>query len=399
MAQARKYDFLILGGAGMQGKIVAKDLIQCGYSIFIADIDRNRAQKLAKKYPGMASSSYIDVADIELTVDVIKRSGSYVVINCAEGNWNIQVYKACIKADVHCIDLGSEEEETREQLRMNSLFRKRGLTAITGCGSVPGIGNVMLRYAAKKFDTIETIEVGFAWKSNMKRFVVPFSIESIIEEFTKPAPVVHNGKFVNRTPLKTITIKNHKAIGKQKMLIVRHPETYTFYHYYKNKGVKNIRFYAGFPPHSEEKIRSIIELGFGSSKPFKIHGHEVRPIECTTEVLRRLQIPRGYRETENLWVEIIGMKQEKKKTIHMNCIVPTLKNWEEAGCNIDTGMTASIIAQMIQEETIRKRGSFAPEGVVPEREFFRELVKRRMTFYENGERLNGKIIGKVRHRK
>lgn len=399
MPPLRKYDFLILGGAGIQGKIVTKDLIESGYTCFIADIDRARAQKLLKKYGEKAALAYVDVRDIDMTVDVIRRSGSEVVVNCVEGNWNVEVYKACLVAGVHCIDLGSEEEETMEQLEMNSLFQKKRLTAITGCGSVPGIGNVMLRYAAKKFDTIDTIEVGFAWKSNIKRFVVPFSIESIIEEFTRPALIVKDGKFIHRSPLKTITLKNHRAIGKQKMLIVRHPETLTFFHYYKHMGVKHVRFYAGFPPHSEEKIRSLIELGFGSNISVKIHGHEIRPIHFTTEVLRRLKVPEGYREKENLWLEVSGKKNGKEKVIHMNCIVPTIKNWEDAGCNIDTGMTASVIGQMILEGGIRKRGSFAPEAIVPEKPFFRELVKRRMTFYENGKRLNGKIIGKVRRRR
>lgn len=384
----RKYDFFILGGAGMQGRIVAKDLLESGYSVAIADIDRVRAQRMVRKSSDIGFT-YLDIRNSDLTITAIQRSGSRVVINCAEGNWNLDVFKACLKAGVHCIDLGSEVEMTIDQMGLDDEFRKKRLTAITGCGSVPGIGNVMLRYAARKFDTIDTIEVGFAWQSNIKRFVVPFSIESIIEEFTKPAPLIENGKWKTCTPLKTITMRNHRSVGKERVLIVRHPETYTFYHYYKNQGVKNVRFYAGFPPHSEEKIRSLVELGFGNTKPIKIngHGYEIIPLEFTTEILRRLKIPKGYREKENLWVELSGRKNGKKKNILMNCIVPTIKNWEDAGCNIDTGMPASIIAQMIWDKRIRKRGSFAPEAVVPERLFFKELKKRKMKLFENDKRL------------
>ena len=384
----KKYDFFILGGAGMQGRIVAKDLLESGYSVAIADIDRIRAQRMVKKSRDIGFL-YLDIRDIDLTIAAIQRSGARVVINCAEGNWNLDVYRACLRAGVHCIDLGSEIEMTEAQLALDDEFKKKGLTAITGCGSVPGIGNVMLRYAARKFDTLKTIEVGFAWQSNIKRFVVPFSIESIIEEFTKPAPVIEDGKWGVRIPLKTVTMRNHRSIGRERVLIVRHPETYTFYHYYKDQGVKNVRFYAGFPPHSEEKIRSLIELGFGSVKPIKINGHgfEISPLDFTTEVLRRLKIPKGYREKENLWVVLIGKKNGHEKTIIMNCIVPTIKNWEDAGCNIDTGMPASIIAQMIWDKKIRKRGSFAPEAVVPEKYFFKELKKRKMKLFENDKRL------------
>ncbi len=72
----------------------------------------------------------------------------------------------------------------------------------------------------------------------------------------------------------------------------------------------------------------------------------------------------------------------------MECIVPPLKGWEDAGCNIDTGMPASIIAQMIFKGIINKPGSYAPEDIVPIEPFFRELRKRKMLVYENGKVIN-----------
>ena len=72
----------------------------------------------------------------------------------------------------------------------------------------------------------------------------------------------------------------------------------------------------------------------------------------------------------------------------MECIVPTLKGWEDAGCNIDTGMPASIMAQMVKNNVITERGSFAPEAIIPHQIFFQELKKRKMNVYENGKIIN-----------
>ena len=115
---------------------------------------------------------------------------------------------------------------------------------------------------------------------------------------------------------------------------------------------------------------------------------KIKPIEFLTEVLKRLPIPEGYTEKENLWLRIDGVKDGKKKKIVMECIVPTLKGWEDAGCNIDTGMPASIMAQMIKTGVIKERGSFAPEAIVPPQPFFKELRKRKMIVYENGKVIN-----------
>jgi saccharopine dehydrogenase-like NADP-dependent oxidoreductase len=101
-----------------------------------------------------------------------------------------------------------------------------------------------------------------------------------------------------------------------------------------------------------------------------------------------LERPKNYKEKEDLWVKITGRKEKEKKIIKMSCIAETLKGWEDAGCNIDTGMPISIMAQMIKKDIIKDKGSFAPEGVVPAAPFFLELKKRKMKVYENGKVIN-----------
>lgn len=382
-----RYDFVVLGATGMQGKIVSKDLLENGFSVLMCGRDKPRLMHILKKYK-KSGFHYFHAENIPETARIIKNSGADVVVNCVEGSWNWEIMQACIKARASVLDLGSEIDVTQKQIGLNNRLKNMGIISITGCGSVPGVGNVMLRYAVEKFDTIEDLEVGFAWDSNIKKFVVPFSIQSILEEFTDPAPIVKSKRFIKKTPLDSIIEDRHRAIGKQKEFFVRHPETYTFYYYFKNKGLKNIRFYAGFPQHSFDKIMALVDLGFASEEPVKFQGMNIYPSEFLTEVLKKLKIPEGYKEKENLWVRIKGRKNGKTKFICMECIVPTLKGWEDAGCNIDTGMPASIMAQMIKTGVIKERGSFAPEAVIPPEKFFKELKKRKMIVYENGKIIN-----------
>jgi len=381
------FDFIVLGATGMQGKIVSKDLLKNGYSVLMMGRDKPRVEHLLKAFK-KSSFDYFEATDIPQMTQKIKKAGAKVAVNCVEGDWNLNILKACAEANVSCIDLGSEIPMTKEQFGMNNLLKKKNIISITGCGSVPGVGNVMLRYAAEKLDRIDTIEVGFNWDSNIKKFVVPFSIQSIIEEFTDPAPIIQNKHFIKEKPLDSIIEDYHRGIGKQKEMFVRHPETYTFNYYFKKKGLKNLRFYAGFPEHSFRTIMSFIETGMGSKEPIDYQGKKIVPVNFLTQVLKKIKTPKGYKETENLWVEIWGKKDGKPKRILMECIVPTLSGWEDAGCNIDTGMPASIMAQMIKKGIIEEKGSFAPEAVVPPQPFFKELRKRKMLVYENGKVIN-----------
>ena len=381
------FDFAVLGATGMQGKIVTKDLLKNGYSVLLCGRDKSRILHLLKNYK-KTGFEYVDLRDIKKTAGVIKKSGAKVVVNCAEGDWNLNALKACIKANASLVDLGSDIEMTKKQLDYDKILKRKNLTHITGCGSVPGVGNVMLRYAARKFDSIQNIEVGFVWDSNMKKFVVPFSILSIIEEFAHPAPIVENGKFKHKVPLDNVIEIKRRAIEKQKAFLAEHSETYTFYKYFKRMGLKNIHFYSGFPNHSYNMIMAMIDLGLGSKIPLTICKDSVRPVDFLTQVLKRLGYPPGYTEKENLWVFIHGKKKGRKKEVQMECLVFPLKGWEDAGCNIDTGMPASIMGQMIKENVITEKGAFAPEGVVPCEPFFKELRKRKMVVLENGRRVN-----------
>ncbi len=380
------FDFVVIGATGMQGRIVTRDLLESGYSVLLCGRDKKRIEYLLKNKK--TKFEHLDARDIEKMARVFKRSGASVVVNCVEGDWNLNILKATIKANIHSIDLGSEIPMTKEQFGLHSTLKEKNLTHITGCGSVPGIGNVLLNHAAQKFDSIHAIEVGFAWNSNIKKFVVPFSMESIIEEFTEPATNIKNGRFTKIRPLDSL-IKTHEPfVGKEDCMFVRHPETYTFYKYFKHKGLKNVRFYAEFPPHSFDVIKQLIDLGFDSKEKILIDGVSVRPIDVVTQTLKNLKAPKGYKEKENLWLRLYGKHKGKRKNMLIECIVGTNHGWESAGCNIDTGMPASIIAQMIKEEIIKERGSFAPEVIVPTIPFFKEIAKRKMVIYENGKKIN-----------
>ena len=381
------FDFVVLGATGMQGRIATRDLLESGYSVLLCGRDKSRVLHILKKYRKTAFK-FIEATKISTIEKAIRFSKSNVIVNCMEGDWNYEVFKVCAKLGVNCIDLGSEIPVTKKQFSLDKEMKKKNVSGITGIGSVPGIGNIMLHYASEKFDKIHEIHVGFAWDSNIKEFVVPFSIESVLEEFTSPAPIVRNDKFEFKVPLQSITKEYHRTIGKETEMFVRHPEQYTFLHYFRKKGLKNIKFYAGFPEHSFRMIVDLIKLGFADKHDIDYFGTKIKPIHFLTQMLKKLEYPKGYKEKENLWVRIYGTKNGKKKLILMESIVPTLHEWESSGCNIDTGMPASILAQLIKKGNITEKGAFSQETGVPPEIFFKELKKRNIKIFENSKRIN-----------
>lgn len=379
-------DFLVFGSTGMQGSIVVKDLVKNGYTVAASGKHVDKLAQLKLQLPSISTYA-IDLQSPNLPA-LVSQIHPKVIVNCAEGDWNLSVFQAALAAGAHVIDLGSEIPMTKDQLELDAAFKLKNIIGVTGIGSTPGITNVMLDFGIKEFESVETIEAGFAWTSNIKTFVVPFSMESIIEEFTDPAVFVENGEWTNRIPMQTIHENTFRDVGPQKVFMVRHPEPFTYYHYYQSTGVKNVRFFAGFPHHSFDVIASFANNSDNRARKVAIvDGQEVPYTQLTNVLNKKYPKPDGYDEKENLWVNIEGIKNGQWHKMLLECIVQTLPEWKEAGCNIDTSLPASILAQMLHKGLITQSGTFAPEGIVPHQIFFHELTKRGMVIWANGQRI------------
>lgn len=383
-----RYDFAVVGANGMQGKIATRDLLESGYSVLLCATDDYGLDKILEHEK--AELALIDIRKKDRLRRVLKNSGARVLVNCSLDDFNLDVTKLALDVGMHYVDLGSEGPMYYEQQKLSPAFAAKGLLAVSGIGSTPGINNIMLRYVMPRFDTIETVHLGFAWDSNMPVFVPPFSIDAIAYEFSEPATIFDKGKFIEKSPDDVTGIDYHyRSIGKQRTCYTKHVEHHTFPDYLKDKGIENVVVYSSFPPHSYTTIRRLLELGFLSKEAIEIGGAAIRPLDFTTEVLRRIPVPEGYTEKEDIWLKVYGTKDGEKKVEEMDCIAGTLPGWEDAGCNVDTGLPASILAQMIMRGDMTERGFFSPEFVVPPEPFFAELGKRKIFVYNNSKRING----------
>ena len=382
-----KYNFIVFGGTGKEGRICARDLLESGYSVLLIGRDRSRIEELLKnKKAGFLRINLKNQSEI---IRAINFSNADVVVNCAELSFNLDIMKACLKTRKSYTDLGGLHDMTIKQFNLDNEFKKEGIIAITGCGATPGIANVLVSHGMKHFDKIETITLGFAWDSNVKKFVVPYSIQSIFQEFTESPIILSNGKFKKSDRFRCMGRFNFPEIGMQTVYCIVHSEVYSFNKYYKSKGLKNVNYMAGFPEHSFNVIKTFLDLGFNSQeKVLDFDGVKVSPLEATHKILRLIKPVKGYEEREDIWVKMEGIKDGKQQKKNFDCLIHSLKNWPRVGSDIGTGMPISIMSQMIKTGLIKMAGVYAPEAIIPPEIFFKELAKRKIYVYEGGKRIN-----------
>lgn len=383
MKKSNDKRFLVIGPNGAQGKIVARDLATSGYRVILGGLTSDGLEDLLC-LPRVTFEP-LDLIHTSASTETIVEANPDVVVNCAIDDYNLLVTQAAHSARAHYVDLGSEEQMTKAQFDLDADFKTINRTAITGMGSTPGITNVMLRHVRPEFDAISTVHLGFAWDCNQDTFVAPFSMDAIAWEFTHPAKLLEDGVWVEKRPAECTLDYDYINMEKRRTYYTPHIEHFTFYEYLRNMGVKNIAVCSSFPKHSHAMIENLIAMGLLSKTPRDYHGQNVSPCELTTDILRDIPTPEGYREWENLWLYVEGVKEGKPYATRLDCYVETMKNWEFAGCNIDTGWPVSITAQMLANGEIPLAGVFAPESVMPTRHFLGRLEERNFRFFRDGK--------------
>ncbi|MBI2079831.1 saccharopine dehydrogenase NADP-binding domain-containing protein [Candidatus Micrarchaeota archaeon] len=375
--------YVVLGGTGMMGRVAVWDLFRTtDADIIIGGMDLEKVHKMADSYrSSRVIGKQIDVRNHAKTAELLKNAD--IVLNCVQYYYNIDVMKAAIKAEVHYVDLGGLFYVTKEQLELNEQFKKIGKTAILGMGSTPGITNILAAYGAEEFTSIESIEIKVGSEDFSKIRgrppPVPYSLETLVDEFTMKPAVLKNGKMEFAEPTTGMEeIDFPKPIGKKTAFYTIHSELATFPYSFAKFGLKNASFRVSFDSQFVSNVLFLFDLGLTSQKLIPFKGQRLIPKEFVAKVVSSLSPPKIIKreDYECLRVELLGKKKNKKIKVNVECLAKSFGGFG-AG-DIDTGTPPSIVAQMLTQGKINEAGVFPPEFNIPIRPFFGELEKRGM---------------------
>jgi len=373
----------VLGGAGKMACISVQDLAQDQRvdEVVIADLNLEQA-KIVADYINSPKIKIrqVDVNDPEGMVEALK--GSDTCLNGTVYNTNLPVMDACLKAGVHYTDMGGLFFTTRKQLELSDRFAEAGLSAVLGLGSAPGVPNIQARYAADRLDTVESIKI---YDGVMPPLTddpnFTYAVPTIVEELIVEPMIFRDGEFEAAEPLSEFEdYWFTQPIGLLPMHLSLHSEVATLPVSFKDKGVQECFFkinYWGMAKAVVEKIRVMVDFGFGSTEPVEVDGISVVPRDFLVSMLSGYVPPitdfLAPAKTEPPdWVkeivtEVHGTKDGQEITYRMGTL--TCKG------ALPTGVAPAIAAVWMAEGRV-KPGVYPPELALDPLPFFKELEER-----------------------
>ena len=350
--------------------------------LVIADLDMTKIEeRILQLNDPRLSGTVIDLSDVEGSANAFM--GADVVYNCAYFDTAIQAIKAALEAGTHYVDLGAPEGP--EQLKFFDAFKAKGLTAILGCGTAPGMSCIMPAYAVEKLDSVESIHIKdvcsdmVPHSEHSRPLYWGYSIDSILMEFTEDAQILEDGEIKFKPPRwgKEV-VEFLPPAGTAEIAVTNHPEVEMFYSSWKDKGLKEATWKIGFEPEFEQKMQFLSALGFGNNEPIDFNGNKVSPLQMILYLLNN-QKPEENRPPDfrgHMIAFVTGMEKGKKVeykiTEYATGQLTEKMQTKGVYSSYRTGLYGAIGTIMVARGQIDKKGVFYPEIGIDSEGFLKE---------------------------
>ena len=276
-------------GAGAMGSAVVRLLGRHpDVRVLVIDADADRAHGVAEAVDG-AMSRGLDAGGGDLPAAL---AGADVVAACLPYRLNLEAMRGALAAGVPYADLGGLYHMTRRQLELDGDFRSAGLPAVVGIGACPGLSNVLARVAAERLDSVRSIDILDGATVPEGEFGIPYSAETILDEYHLPAMVFADGE-LREVPAGSGVIRYTfpDPVGEMEAVYTLHSELATLPR--TIEGVRDVRWRLALPPAVHEGFRVLAGIGLAGTEPVETPSGPVVPREVFLALIRRIPAPEG----------------------------------------------------------------------------------------------------------
>ena len=365
-------------GAGLVGLPMALDLYSDeNFHVRIADIRKEYLEEIRRKHALEIITA--DLFDEKQLFEAIQ--GADIVVSAVPGHMGFKTLERIIKAGKTAVDIAFFPEDL---FRLDALATEKGVTVISDIGVAPGMSNILSYHSHKMLERTDRIRI-FVGGLPVARhqpfeYKAGFSPIDVIEEYTRQARYIRDGKLIEMPALSEPELLEFDAIGTLEA--------------FNSDGLRSLIHTLPCPdmvektlryPGHIEKIKLLRDIGFFSNEAINVKGSDVRPIDLTSELLFPLW---ELGEEEDLTVmKIIVEGIQKGKRVKMTWELTDYYDRENKVHSMarTTGYTATATVRLLDKGIYTEKGVSPPEYLARQAgcvDFILEDLKRHNVHYQ-----------------
>jgi len=189
---------ILVLGAGNVGRAIAYDL-SSDFEVWVGDNSRERLAEIEK----FANPLKIDASNFDELLQVMEKFD--LIVGALPGRFGFMTLKAAIKARRDMVDVSFMPEDPWQ---LSKEAEEAGISIVVDAGFAPGLSHILLGRIYQELDRLEEgiIRVGGLPKEPKPPlyYKITWSPYDLIEEYTRKARLIRNGKLVEVDPLEEI---------------------------------------------------------------------------------------------------------------------------------------------------------------------------------------------------
>lgn len=345
-------------GCGLVGATMARELAaDPEFEVTAADFAQNNLDKL-RGCSGIRTVR-VDLSDPGRVKEVIDDQD--VVLGALPSRIGLQTLEAVIRSGKCYCDISFMSEDA---MQLDSLARKHAATAVVDCGVSPGLSNMMVGHAVSSMELADRADIYVGGLPKIRhwpyQYKAPFAPSDVIEEYTRPARLVENGKIVVKPALSDPELMNFPQVGTLEAFNTDGLRTLLGTVRVANMREKTLRY-----PGHIELMRVLRETGFFDQSEIEVKGVKIRPRDVTAKLLfPRWAYDPGEEEFTVLRVVVEGSKGGKPMRHTYDLYDEYDRTSSTSSMARTTGFPCVIVARMMAQGRFAERGVFAPEMLV-----------------------------------
>jgi saccharopine dehydrogenase-like NADP-dependent oxidoreductase len=349
---------VVVLGAGRVGSAIIRDLAP-SFAVTAVDSDADRLARL--KHCAGVTPLRSDLQDRPSIDSAVGRADA--VVNALPGRMGFAALRTLVECRKDVVDISFFEEDPFD---LDALAKKNGVTAAVDCGVAPGMSNMILGFhdSRIKLDFFECLVGGLPFERSWPyQYKAPFSPSDVLEEYTRPARLVENGRVVTRPALNTDGLRTL-------LKTMRIPEM-------KEKTLR-------YPGHAEI-MRILRETGFFGKDPVDVDGKSVRPVDLASRLLFPLwQLGETENEFTVMRIDMRGHSEGRSKRVVYDLFDRFDPSTGTASMARTTGYACTAVVRLLMDGRIKEKGVLPPEKIGAMDgcfEFVLEYMKERGVVY------------------
>jgi lysine 6-dehydrogenase len=370
---------VIVLGCGLVGGPIALDLAKENrFEVTVADISQSALDKISQG--NRIKTIQSDLSDPKNVGSLVEKFD--FVVNAVPGFMGFRTLKAIIESGVNVVDIAFFPED---MLELDELAKSKNVIAISDIGVAPGMSNVLIGYADQLLDVTEKAITYVGGLPKVRtwpfEYKAVFSPADVIEEYTRPARYIENGKEVIKPALSDPELLNFDKVGTLEA--------------FNSDGLRSLAKTIDAPYMIEKTMRYpghinimriLRETGFFNKEEIEVRGVKISPLEFTSKLLfPKWKLQEGEEDITIMQVIVEGIKGNKRIRYTYDLYdtyEPVSKVHSMART---TGYTATMALRMIADGFYKRTGVSAPEfiGKQPECvQFLLDGLKDRGVIYQ-----------------